>query len=133
VPGGSAANVLKGLARVSGGELACRLLGMVGADEAGALYTEQLRRQGVEPMLLVRVRWQTGRGCAVLKAHKPCTGVQRLLSMAWSALHGHEARLTPARVARAPVSPFTPPSPPHSPPDEHERRPDRALSVPGDA
>lgn len=52
VPGGSAANVLKGLARVSGGDLSCKLLGMVGADDAGALYTQQLRCQGVEPMLL---------------------------------------------------------------------------------
>jgi sugar/nucleoside kinase (ribokinase family) len=56
VPGGSAANVLKGLARLSGGDLACQLLGMVGADDAGALYTEQLRCHGVEPVLLVGAR-----------------------------------------------------------------------------
>ncbi len=54
MPGGSAANVLKGLAGVSGSSLRCQLVGMVGNDEAGAFYTDSLRRQGVEPALLVR-------------------------------------------------------------------------------
>lgn len=53
VPGGSAANVLKGLAAVSGGAVSTQFMGMVGADEAGATYTRQMREHGVEPVLLV--------------------------------------------------------------------------------
>lgn len=54
VPGGSAANVLKGLAGVSGGRLRCQLVGMVGADATGARYMQQLQAHGVEAALLVR-------------------------------------------------------------------------------
>jgi len=54
LPGGSAANVLKGLAGVSDGSLRSQLVGMVGNDEAGSFYTQQLRQHGVEPVLLVR-------------------------------------------------------------------------------
>lgn len=53
IPGGSAANVLKGLAGVSGGQLRCEMVGMVGADEAGESYTRELRSHGVEPRLAV--------------------------------------------------------------------------------
>lgn len=53
VPGGSAANVLKGLANLSAGRVRCRFVGMVGTDTAAAEYEEMLRQQGVEPMLLV--------------------------------------------------------------------------------
>ncbi|KAI8467790.1 MAG: Ribokinase-like protein [Monoraphidium minutum] len=52
VPGGSAANVLKGLAAVSGGALEPQFFGMVGADAAGSHYERELRAHGVQPRLL---------------------------------------------------------------------------------
>lgn len=54
LPGGSAANVLKGLASISGGTLRSQFMGMVGRDEAAAFFTEQMQEHGVEPLLLVR-------------------------------------------------------------------------------
>lgn len=53
MPGGSAANVMKGLANLSGGEVACTFVGMVGADATAKDYETKLRQQGVRPLLLV--------------------------------------------------------------------------------
>ena len=53
VSGGSAANVVKGLANISAGQVHCKFVGMIGADAVGAEYTLQLRQQGVQPLLLV--------------------------------------------------------------------------------
>ncbi|EFJ42029.1 hypothetical protein VOLCADRAFT_119562 [Volvox carteri f. nagariensis] len=54
IPGGSAANVVKGIANISGasGAVQCRFVGMVGRDETGAEYRRKLTAQGVEPLLL---------------------------------------------------------------------------------
>lgn len=38
IPGGSAANVMKGLANISHGALDCRFVGMIGKDATGAEY-----------------------------------------------------------------------------------------------
>eukprot|EP00879_Flechtneria_rotunda_P019425 GHRR01020403.1.p1 GENE.GHRR01020403.1~~GHRR01020403.1.p1 ORF type:complete len:362 (+),score=81.26 GHRR01020403.1:226-1311(+) len=52
VPGGSAANVLKGMANISSGRVHCILMGMVGADATAKDYKQKLQKQGVQPMLL---------------------------------------------------------------------------------
>lgn len=64
LPGGSAANVLKGLAGISGGTLRCEMVGVVGADEAGAFYTTELTAHGVTPRLLVRLSLGGKGACA---------------------------------------------------------------------
>jgi sugar/nucleoside kinase (ribokinase family) len=58
LPGGSAANVIKGLAglaRATGASdsLQCRFAGMVARDVAGERYASALAAEGVEPLLLV--------------------------------------------------------------------------------
>jgi sugar/nucleoside kinase (ribokinase family) len=53
LPGGSAANVLKGLANLSAGRLECSFMGMVGKDATAAEYTSKLQQQGVTPRLVV--------------------------------------------------------------------------------
>lgn len=53
VPGGSAANVMKGLANISAGQALCKFMGMVGQDTTAADYKEMLQQQGVQPVLLV--------------------------------------------------------------------------------
>ena len=55
MPGGSAANVVKGLANIMGKDVACTFVGMVGQDETGRQYKAGLAAQGVQPMLLVGV------------------------------------------------------------------------------
>ncbi|KAG2441983.1 hypothetical protein HYH02_009776 [Chlamydomonas schloesseri] len=52
IPGGSAANVVKGVAQIAGGGAACRFVGMVGADATGAEYRAKLAATGVAPVLL---------------------------------------------------------------------------------
>jgi sugar/nucleoside kinase (ribokinase family) len=52
IPGGSCANVTKGLAMLSDGALRVRFVGMIGADASGAEYREKLAAEDVEPMLL---------------------------------------------------------------------------------
>eukprot|EP00775_Hariotina_reticulata_P013102 gene13102-13230_t len=52
VPGGSAANVMKGLANISAGQALCKFMGMVGQDTTAADYKEKLQQQGVQPVLL---------------------------------------------------------------------------------
>lgn len=54
VPGGSAANVMKGLASMSSGSsrLHCQFMGMVGSDAAGNFYAEELQDHGVDTLLL---------------------------------------------------------------------------------
>ncbi|PNW80841.1 hypothetical protein CHLRE_07g331800v5 [Chlamydomonas reinhardtii] len=52
IPGGSAANVVKGVANIAGGHASCRFVGMVGADATGAEYRAKLSAQGVAPVLL---------------------------------------------------------------------------------
>lgn len=54
LPGGSAANVCKGLAGMAQ-HMRCSFIGMVGSDSTGAEYSEALLLQGVEPALLVGV------------------------------------------------------------------------------
>ncbi|MEW5301110.1 MAG: hypothetical protein WDW36_003990 [Sanguina aurantia] len=51
LPGGSAANVCKGLAGMAQ-HMRCSFIGMVGCDSTGAEYGEALLLQGVEPALL---------------------------------------------------------------------------------
>ncbi len=53
IPGGSAANVLKGIANLTSGSAHCRFVGMVGRDATGTEYRDKLAAQGVEPVLLV--------------------------------------------------------------------------------
>ncbi|KAG2440728.1 hypothetical protein HXX76_003585 [Chlamydomonas incerta] len=52
IPGGSAANVVKGVANIAGANASCRFVGMVGADATGAEYRAKLSAQGVAPVLL---------------------------------------------------------------------------------
>ncbi|GLI71363.1 hypothetical protein VaNZ11_016552 [Volvox africanus] len=57
IPGGSAANVVKGIANIAGGNggiaaAQCRFVGMIGSDETGREYRHKLAAQGVEPLLL---------------------------------------------------------------------------------
>ncbi len=54
IPGGSAANVVKGICNIAGSGARCRFVGMIGADETGGEYRRKLAAQGVEPLLLVR-------------------------------------------------------------------------------
>lgn len=53
IPGGSAANVMKGIANITSGSAHCRFVGMVGRDATGSEYRDKLAAQGVEPVLLV--------------------------------------------------------------------------------
>lgn len=53
VPGGSAANVMKGLANISGGRVHCKFMGMVGTDAVAQDYMQKLKEQNVQPVLLV--------------------------------------------------------------------------------
>lgn len=67
VPGGSAANVMKGLAGLSGSAASCgsgpalaaAFVGMVGRDAAGAEYRASIAAHGVAPLLL-----ESGSGAA---------------------------------------------------------------------
>jgi sugar/nucleoside kinase (ribokinase family) len=52
--GGSAANVMKGLSKISNGQLRCSFLGMAGMDDTAEEYREQMAAYGVRPLLLVR-------------------------------------------------------------------------------
>ncbi|PNH05118.1 hypothetical protein TSOC_008659 [Tetrabaena socialis] len=45
IPGGSAANVIKGVANIGGGGVVCRFVGMIGRDETGAEYRRKLAEQ----------------------------------------------------------------------------------------
>eukprot|EP00884_Botryococcus_braunii_P009420 jgi/Botrbrau1/1847/Bobra.146_1s0041.1 len=67
VPGGSAANVLKGLANlaVASGR-SVRFIGMVGSDEMGRDYAMQLQEQRVEPRLLESTSGQSTATCLCL-------------------------------------------------------------------
>jgi sugar/nucleoside kinase (ribokinase family) len=53
LPGGSAANVMKGVAHLSAGQVCCKFMGMVGSDATAAAYKHKLEQQGVQPLLLV--------------------------------------------------------------------------------
>eukprot|EP00877_Chromochloris_zofingiensis_P007935 jgi/Chrzof1/3395/Cz12g23240.t1 len=53
LPGGSAANVLKGLANISHGAVQCKFMGMIGRDGMGQDYKHKLAAQNVDPLLLV--------------------------------------------------------------------------------
>ena len=59
VPGGSAANVLKGLASLAPASLSVAFVGMVGQDEAGWEYRQSITAHGVRPLLL-----ESGTGAA---------------------------------------------------------------------
>ena len=56
IPGGSAANVIRGLANLSAGSMRCQFAGMVGRDHTAQEYAKMLQQQGVEPILVVRSR-----------------------------------------------------------------------------
>jgi sugar/nucleoside kinase (ribokinase family) len=53
IPGGSAANVMKGVANLSAGRVCCKFMGMVGTDSTAQAYKQMLQQQGVQPVLLV--------------------------------------------------------------------------------
>lgn len=53
IPGGSAANVMKGVANLSAGQVCCKIMGMVGTDSTAEAYRRMLQQQGVQPVLLV--------------------------------------------------------------------------------
>ncbi|KAF6260038.1 solute carrier, TRAMD3 or PAT1-domain-containing protein [Scenedesmus sp. NREL 46B-D3] len=50
--GGSAANVMKGLANISAGSVHCKFMGMVGTDAVAQDYMQKLKQQNVQPVLL---------------------------------------------------------------------------------
>ncbi|KXZ43676.1 hypothetical protein GPECTOR_83g288 [Gonium pectorale] len=52
IPGGSAANVMKGIANIAGGAAQCRFVGMIARDATGEDYRAKLAAQGVAPLLL---------------------------------------------------------------------------------
>jgi sugar/nucleoside kinase (ribokinase family) len=68
VPGGSAANVMKGLANISAGSMACKFMGMVGTDAVAQDYMDKLKQQNVQPILLVS---NQACCCTAVKANKP--------------------------------------------------------------
>lgn len=53
IPGGSAANVAKGLAGLSAGRRPVAFVGMLGRDAAGMEYRKKLAAQGVDTRLLL--------------------------------------------------------------------------------
>jgi sugar/nucleoside kinase (ribokinase family) len=53
IPGGSAANVTKGVAAIAGPGARCRFLGCVASDATGSEYKSKMAATGVEPLLLV--------------------------------------------------------------------------------
>jgi hypothetical protein len=55
IPGGSAANVMKGVANLSAGRVCCKFVGMVGTDATAEAYRRKMEQQGVQPVLLVRL------------------------------------------------------------------------------
>ena len=56
IPGGSSANVIKGLANLAPHRITATFLGMVGRDATGREYRQRLEEQGVVPVLLVGSR-----------------------------------------------------------------------------
>ncbi|KAG2496791.1 hypothetical protein HYH03_005199 [Edaphochlamys debaryana] len=52
IPGGSAANVVKGIAQIAGADARCSFVGMVAKDETGAEYRRKVSACGVQPLLL---------------------------------------------------------------------------------
>ena len=69
IPGGSAANVMKGVANLSGGRVRCKFMGMVGTDSTAEAYRHKMQQQGVQPVLLVSSIEGCGRqaaGCRLL-------------------------------------------------------------------
>lgn len=52
IPGGSAANVMKGLAGIMGGAVDTQFIGMVGKDETGMEYVTRLEAKGVRQLRL---------------------------------------------------------------------------------
>mmetsp|Transcript_21380 Transcript_21380/g.46797 ORF Transcript_21380/g.46797 Transcript_21380/m.46797 type:complete len:380 (+) Transcript_21380:82-1221(+) len=52
IPGGSAANVMKGMANLGQGTLEAKFVGMIGKDATGEDYRHGLQAQGVRPLLL---------------------------------------------------------------------------------
>lgn len=83
IPGGSAANVLKGLANLglsSDGApvLDCRFVGMVGADDTGAAYRRKLSAQHVTPCLLVRRAPRLCKSMPICRRTARCLVVNRL-------------------------------------------------------
>ena len=56
IPGGSSANVIKGLANLAPHRVTATFLGMVGRDATGREYRQRLEEQGVVPVLLVGSR-----------------------------------------------------------------------------
>ncbi|MFH0701801.1 MAG: adenosine kinase [Candidatus Woesearchaeota archaeon] len=57
VPGGSAANTLKGIAFLGGGAILC---GKVGKDKHGSIYVEEIKKQGVYSRIGVHPEKLTG-------------------------------------------------------------------------
>jgi len=66
VPGGSAANVMKGVANISQGGLLCKFAGMIGDDETGKQYQSKLASECVEPLLLVSSSGAPSASCLCL-------------------------------------------------------------------
>ncbi|KAF5842805.1 carbohydrate kinase-like protein [Dunaliella salina] len=65
-PGGSAANVMKGVANISQGQLLCKFAGMIGDDETGQQYKSKLASEHVEPLLLVSSSGAPSASCLCL-------------------------------------------------------------------
>jgi hypothetical protein len=141
---------MKGLAGVSGGTLLTQFMGMVGADEAGTFYTEQLLERGVEPLLLVGAQtcklvggirqmfwglFSTGAAfeCCRNDASPASGGACRNLSFIAPRLSG-ECRVSPLhRTPRAHTCSIVRLTPLPRPPGERHWRPDSALRLPGHA
>ncbi|CAG9460645.1 unnamed protein product [Pedinophyceae sp. YPF-701] len=66
IPGGSSANVAKGLASLAGDSLRVRFVGMVGNDDVGTSYRSKLEAAGVDPVLLTTTGPETTARCLCL-------------------------------------------------------------------
>lgn len=65
IPGGSAANVTKGLTNIMKEGVSAQFIGMIGKDATGSEYRERLQSHGVKPLLLVGAHTQTRLGCGL--------------------------------------------------------------------
>jgi hypothetical protein len=47
---------MKGVANLSAGRVCCKFMGMVGTEATAEAYRRKMEQQGVQPVLLVRLR-----------------------------------------------------------------------------
>jgi hypothetical protein len=118
VPGGSAANVMKGLANMLARDSQVRFVGMIGSDTTGQEYLEKLTAEGVEPLLQVGQR----AGCGLRSAPVSPTPLPTPLRSAPGAPPaGGRAAALPQRALHLWREP--PPAPPPPPPSICEPAP----------